>query len=158
MDELVERISRKYRTQLYDLQRKLFTDTAVDVLIDMAVRPPAAMGPCNSVTDRFAAVSVVADITSLATLQPAAGLEGSLLTISVRGQNRTLGNQVRLADEESDAWAAAVAGPQWAPHLYSQGARGGTGPIATRYYRLFLTADHSPTTPTGHLSDLVQPL
>lgn len=151
MDDLIERIAKKYRDQLLSLQRKLFTDAGEAGLS----RPPAAIGPCNAITDRFAAVTVAADITPLRVLEPDSGLDGSVLTISVRGRNRILGSQITLPRPESDAWAAAVAGTKWAPHLYMQGALSGTGPMSTMYYRIFLGPDHSPTTPTGQLSEHV---
>lgn len=91
-----------------------------------------------SVTDRHAAISVVGEVAELAWLHEDRELAGFVLTLSIAGRHRVLGERMSLSVTECDAWISEIIGEDLLPFAYRAGGLSGTGVFSTSYYKVFL--------------------
>ncbi len=102
---------------------------------------PLGIGPVRSVSDRHANITVEADLATLSYAVETPGLLGYKLTLSMAGHHRVLDTRVVLSVEETEAWAYAVLGDQWADHSYYGGLVSGPGRLGVVFYLLYLGED-----------------
>ncbi|MFI7087723.1 hypothetical protein ACIBUR_29515 [Streptomyces anulatus] len=84
-----------------------------------------------------------------------------MLTLSVAARHKQLDTRQAVDPAEARAWAEAIVGPNWLPHVYSAGTLSGltkgtkgefspTRPLTTRYFYLFLGRDGVPHAEPEH--------
>lgn len=147
LENLVETLRQKHRREISALHHDLFSEngTFSEAALDSTNRKLPGIGPVPSLVDRFAKLTLVADLASLAFLEQDPSLEGTVVTVSLAGHHRVMGSRVAVDAMEAAAWLRVVLGDEWAPHAYSQGPlSGGAGRPSTVYFRLFLGPDSRP--------------
>ncbi|MFK0003130.1 hypothetical protein ACIQTZ_14055 [Paenarthrobacter sp. NPDC090520] len=97
-----------------------------------------------SVSDRHAAISVVGDVAELAWLQENPELSGYVMTLSIAGRHKILGERISLPSGECDAWISEIVGEDLLPFLYRAGSLSGMGRVSTVYYKVFMDESRSP--------------
>lgn len=112
-----------------------------------------------SVSDRHAAISVVGDVADLAWLQENPELSGFVMTLSIAGRHRVLGQRMSLPSGECDAWISEIVGEDLLPFVYRAGSLSGTGMVSTVYYKIFMDEHKSAITkPAGVDHPQLRPL
>lgn len=112
-----------------------------------------------SVSDRHAAISVVGDVAELAWLQENPELSGLVMTLSIAGRHRLLGQRMSLPSGECDAWISEIIGEDLLPFLYRAGSLSGTGMVSTVYYKVFMNEQRAAVTkPAGVEHPELRPL
>lgn len=92
-----------------------------------------------SVTDRHAAISVVGDVAELAWLKENPNLPGFVMTLSIAGRHKLLGERMSLPSGECDAWISEIVGDDLLPFVYRAGTLSGVaGRASTVYYNVFM--------------------
>lgn len=168
-------LTRKHDSEIRAFRRYLFTDEADStsaIVSDTEFakvlsgdRPgPQRFGPVNSVTDRHAALTVVADLVDQAAMLEDEQLTGSILTLSVAAHHRQLQSRLTVDPDEAAAWIRALLGDTWSAHVRAAGALSTTSTgsgaqrLTTLFFYLFIAPDGRPHNPPASFSIPTVPL